>query len=367
MPSTFTSSFASTGAASAPRPNFHDEAKRMAEDKARQQPKERARPQRVRFQHSAMGAWEPVSSIMLAGRQPALYTCGFIPDPEEGESPMPGQPLGMDSEPPKLSNDGWRAFVRLVENLIRESPKNTWVTGESIEGSRHGSLLSEFDTVYRQGELKVALAVFKGKVPVLLTDRGFYYIDPVKAQRVGWEHFETYVGAASEAEKHIEVRLRDARRIYINLGGAIRTMAEPLAEFINEVSFLFEPEGTPMVVISPDTVAADLVVPPVCCGCMSEEVGQSGGVAVRDPADPVLIEEGEERKGITTIFGKKQKEQQTAFGTVHFRRCAFCDWNDPVRIASVAGGMRVMIFRNGYYAQRFHDDNVRHFSEEGHI
>jgi hypothetical protein len=365
VPTSFTSNMATDPApgsgVSAPRPDF-DNAPGQQKAAPQQQGKTQAKP--PQFRHAAMGAWEPVSEVMLAGRAPALMTCGFTPEPDEKD-----HAAHLDGNPAHLSDNGWKAFVKLIEELILSSPKNTWVTGEAIHQSRQKALLQEFETVYRPGELMVALGVFK-KTPLLITDRHLYYLDPIKDQSVPWGAIEGAIGVSDEADNHLEVRLRDARRIYMNLGGGLRAMTAPFTRFLNEVSFLYESEGTPIVVFPADVAAEDIVIPQICCGCMSEDISRAMPMQVRDPADPVemIDDEEEESRGIgATLFGKRKKAVKTVLGAINFHRCAFCDWHHPVRIVTAGDGKRVFVFRNGHYALRFHEDNVRRVSEESSI
>ncbi|GMW03002.1 MAG: hypothetical protein AMXMBFR84_41380 [Candidatus Hydrogenedentota bacterium] len=321
------------------------------------------RKQVTRFSRPFVGIFDPVHMIMLAGNEPSMLSCGFIPLPSGGTLSV----RSKDDEPFMLPPDGWKSFVKLVDLLIQSSPKGLWLSGSDLPQATMRTQLERFGRVFNPGELVIAVAELKANSSIMLTDRRLYFLDMAGPKAVPLDRIEAAVGISGPNQGFFEVRLRDTTRVHINLG-ATKKLAHPLSLFLNELSFLYEWEGTSLIVMPSEIT--DLVFPPYCCNCLTDESGRTGSVTVRDPSEPLPDHSApsaeERRSALSMLFGKKETaEKKPLIGPVTFPRCTDCQWEQPVRVTVAGDQLRVFVFQNARYAEAFRVENARYFTEKG--
>jgi hypothetical protein len=177
----------------------------------------------------------------------------------------------------------------------------------------------------------------------------------------------------SGREKVTQIRLRNGQRVPMSLKG-MADLAAPLAEFLCEVSLVYERQGTSIVIFPLN--APQFNVPEFCCNCLSREVSKTAGFTVRDPSAPMIPQSqvnGEQEKkrkldklsqGVTSLVGRALRRREGSWDDgvemyvssdpgVTFRSCPYCAAEAPVRISRIGDLFKVFVFQNPKFAKRF--------------
>lgn len=344
----------------------------------RQQMPERKKAQQGRGGASsgmAQTAFRPLATLELGEQWPRLIETGFLQEKVDTRSILEL----FQSEQQVLSDDGWRAFVRLVEHLIGTCVKQRWAAAPNIPEPLLREVLEEYEGVFKEGELVVAAC--RAPQTFLLTDRTLYYMchaEEVFPSAIAWRLIEAVTQMPSKAEPFMEIRLRNGQRILAHFARC-EDMAAAFAEFVNEVSFIYEPEGSALVVFP--FLQSEFHVPEVCCQCLSSREDMPGGFLVKDPAAPLVkmlpaSDEEEERRRAMPAFRQRVgralrrvlsegecEEPAEVYASsdpgVEFKRCPFCSMEEPVRVSRLGNRFKVFVFNNKDYAALFAQKNMR--------